>query len=92
MLGVSFTVNTDEDPAYFAEVVEHFRQKVREIQGSVATADPLKVAILAGILASDDFIKLTGQQRRVSLEARTITESLIASLDDALSTTDDDGS
>lgn len=84
MLGTSFTVNTDEDPDYFAEVVEHFRDKIREIQGAVATSDPLKIAILAGILASDDFIKLNGQQRRASLEARSITDSLIASLDAAL--------
>ena len=85
MLGVSFTVRTDEDSEYFGEVVEHFRAKVSEIQSSVGTQDPLKVAILAGILASDDFIKLNGKQRRASLEAKGIADSLIQSLDDALS-------
>jgi cell division protein ZapA (FtsZ GTPase activity inhibitor) len=84
MLGTSFSVRTDEDAEYFTEVVEHFRAKVKEIQASVGTQDPLKVAILAGILASDDFIKLTGKQRRESLEARGLTESLIHSLDAAL--------
>ncbi len=85
MLGTAFTVRTDEDSEYFSEVVEHFRGKVNEIQSSVGTQDPLKIAILAGILASDDFIKLNGKQRRASLEVRSITDSLIQSLDEALS-------
>ena len=84
LLGTSFSVRTDEDPEYFKEVVEHFRAKVAEIQRSVATNDPLKIAILAGILAADDYIKLNGSQRRDDSEARKITESLIAQLDEAL--------
>ena len=84
LLGTSFSVRTDEDPEYFKEVVEHFRGKVAEIQRSVATNDPLKIAILAGILAADDYIKLNGSQRRDDSEARKITESLIAQLDEAL--------
>lgn len=84
LLGTSFTVRTDEDPDYFREVVEHFRAKVEEIQRSVTTTDPLKIAILAGILAADDFMKLTGEQRREELEARRITDELLTSLDEAL--------
>ena len=85
LLGTSFTVRTDEDPEYFREVVEHFRAKVHEIERSVSTTDPLKIAILAGILASDDFIKLNGKNRRDDSEARRITDTLIDQLDDALS-------
>lgn len=90
MLGTSFSVSTDEDTEYFSEVVEHFKAKVREIQSSVGTSDPLKIAILAGILASDDFIKLNGQQRRAGIEARGIADSLIRSLDEALDATPSD--
>lgn len=84
LLGTSFSVQTDEDPEYFREVVEHFRSKVTEIQRSVSTTDPLKVAILAGILAADDYMKLTGATRRDDAEARRITDTLISELDAAL--------
>jgi cell division protein ZapA (FtsZ GTPase activity inhibitor) len=84
LLGTSFSVETDEDPEYFREVVEHFKSKVLEIQQSVSTGDPLKIAILAGILAADDYMKLTGETRCDGSEARTITESLISQLDAAL--------
>jgi cell division protein ZapA (FtsZ GTPase activity inhibitor) len=84
LLGTSFSVQTDEDPEYFREVVEYFRSRVTEIQRSVSTSDPLKVAILAGILASDDYMKLTGTTRRDDAEARRITDTLISELDAAL--------
>ena len=90
LLGTSFSVRTDEDPEYFREVVEHFRAKVQEIQRSVSTTDPLKIAILAGILASDDFIKLNGRSRRDDSEARRITDTLIEQLENALDVVDDD--
>lgn len=84
LLGTSFSVQTDEDPEYFREVVQHFRSKVKEIERSVSTNDPLKIAILAGILAADDFMKLNGATRREDSEARRITDSLISQLDAAL--------
>jgi cell division protein ZapA (FtsZ GTPase activity inhibitor) len=86
LLGTSFSVRTDEDPEYFREVVEHFRTKVAEIQRSVSTNDPLKIAILAGILAADDYMKLNGTRRREDSEAKRITDELISQLDQALDT------
>lgn len=86
LLGTSFRVQSDEDPEYFREVVEHFRSKIAEIQRSVSTSDPLKIAILAGILAADDFLKLNGRLRRDDSEANRITESLMSELDGALHT------
>ncbi len=85
LLGTSFRVQTDEDPEYFREVIEHFRAKVQEIQRSVTTSDPLKIAILAGILASDDYLKLNGSLRRDESEAGRITASMIRELETALS-------
>ncbi|MFP4113335.1 MAG: cell division protein ZapA [Spirochaetota bacterium] len=84
LLGTSFTVRTDEDPEYFREVVAHFRTKIAEIQQAVSTTDPLKVAILAGILAADDYMKATGAHRREDSEARRITDELISELTNAL--------
>ncbi|MFW5684614.1 MAG: cell division protein ZapA [Spirochaetota bacterium] len=92
LLGTSFNVRTDEDPEYFREVVAHFRSKVEEIQQSVSTTDPLKIAILAGILAADEYMKLTGSRRSEDLRAREITETLISELAGVLDPGPDEGS
>jgi cell division protein ZapA (FtsZ GTPase activity inhibitor) len=84
LLGAEFNIKTDENPEYLEEVVELFRSKVDELRGSVGTSDPLKIAILAGILIADDYLKLTGSQRATAAEAAKITVGLITELETAL--------
>jgi hypothetical protein len=57
LLGTSFTIHTDEDPRRLRDIVDYYRTKVQEIQGSVSTGDPLKIAILAGLLSVDEVFK-----------------------------------
>ena len=92
LLGASFSVQTDEDPAYLAEVVGLFKQKVAEIQQSVSTHDPLKIAILAGILTADECMKGERDSGKDGTEAGRITGMLIAELDEALGNPEDQGS
>ena len=84
LLGTSFSVKTDEDEEYLREVVALFARKISEIQHSVPTSDPLKTAILAGILLSDEFLKLRGAARGDNMEAGRIAETLIGELSEAL--------
>ena len=84
LLGAEFTIQTDENPEYLEEVVELYRSKINEIRGSVGTSDPLKIAILAGILVADEFLKQTGTQRTSAEEAAKITVGLISELEAAL--------
>jgi cell division protein ZapA (FtsZ GTPase activity inhibitor) len=57
LLGTSFTIHTDEDPERVRDLVDYYKTKVQEIQGSVSTSDPLKIAILAGLLSADEVFK-----------------------------------
>ncbi|TVQ20505.1 MAG: cell division protein ZapA [Spirochaetaceae bacterium] len=84
ILGTSFNVRTDEDPEYLREVVEHYRAKVREMERAGTTNDPLKLAILAGLVTADEFLKLNGSLRVKASEASRAAESMIAELDGAL--------
>ena len=84
LLGAEFNIKTDQDPTYLEEVVEFYKSKIREVRSSVGTADPLKVAILAGILTADEHLKLTGSQRTDAAELSQITLDLITELDSAL--------
>jgi len=57
LLGTSFTIHTDEDPERLRDIVDYYKTKVQEIRGSVSTTDPLKIAILAGLLSVDEVFK-----------------------------------
>lgn len=65
MLGTSFTLQSDEDPVYLEQVTRFYESKIEEIRDSVETRDPVKLAILAGILVVDDLFKsgAAGQPR-----------------------------
>ena len=84
LLGAQFNIKTDENPEYLEEVVALYRSKIDEIRASVGTGDPLKIAILAGILTADDYLKQTGSHRTTEAEAAKITGVLITELEAAL--------
>ena len=84
ILGTSFSIRTDEDPDYLAEVLEHYRGKVVEVERAGTTSDPLKISILAGILASDEYLKLNGTIRSSSSETARAAQQMIDELDLAL--------
>lgn len=91
VLGTSFTVQSDQDPAYLREITEFFKQKVSDIQRSVSTSDPLKTSILAGLLVIDEYFKFrsgaTPGNNPESAEASRITLELIRELDKVLDRT-----
>jgi cell division protein ZapA (FtsZ GTPase activity inhibitor) len=88
LLGAQFNIKTDQDPDYLSEVVELYRKKVGEVQSTVSTSDSLKIAILAGLLTADEYMKSTGELRSTTTEAERIAGSLIRELDEVLA---DDG-
>jgi len=90
LLGAEFNIKSDEDPEYLEEVLEVYRSKIEEIRTTAGTSDPLKIAILAGILTADDYLKQTGAQRTSQAEATQITVGLITELEEALDATDPD--
>lgn len=57
LLGVSFTINTDEDPAYMSTIIDYLKTKIEATQKLLKLNDPLKVAILTGLLLTDELFK-----------------------------------
>jgi len=88
VLGTSFVVQSDQDPAYLRDVVDYIRVKIKEIQQTVSTTDPLKIAILSSMLITDELLKYkTGQnppESMEALEASNIAQTLIRTLDATL--------
>lgn len=90
VLGTSFNIETDEDPEHVADIVDYFKTKVQEIRSSVRTSDPLKIGILAGLLAVDELFKERESSNGEAMKpdeaqrAAEIAEQLIAELDKTL--------
>jgi cell division protein ZapA (FtsZ GTPase activity inhibitor) len=88
VLGTTFTVQSDQDPAYLREIIDYYKLKVGEVQRSVSTHDSLKTAILAALLIVDEYFKFRASPQTLnpqeSLEADRIARELILSLDQAM--------
>ncbi len=88
MLGTSFHIRANEDSAYLRAVLDYLREKVDEVKAEVGVADPLKIALLAGLNLVDELFK--EQQKSLGVrpseyaEIGRITERLIERIDRSL--------
>lgn len=58
ILGQSFSIKTDDSPEYIQSLVEELKQRYARISARMNVADPLRVAILAGLFLLDDVKKM----------------------------------
>jgi cell division protein ZapA (FtsZ GTPase activity inhibitor) len=58
VLGSSFTVQTDEDPAYFAELLAFYRSRIDLVESQTKIKDPARLSALAALLIADELFKL----------------------------------
>jgi cell division protein ZapA (FtsZ GTPase activity inhibitor) len=63
ILGTSFTIRADEDPLYLNALLTKFQTVVDSVQRNTGLTDPLKSAIVAGIMLCDELEK---QQRKIN--------------------------
>jgi mannose-6-phosphate isomerase len=57
ILGASFSISTDEDPAYLEELFNFYKEAVKNTQRITKLKDPLQTAILTGFLLCDELKK-----------------------------------
>ena len=89
LLGTSFSIQADEDSEYLARIVDYLEKKVQEIETSVAIKDPLRVAILTGLLIADELFKEKERRDETSTDRESeevvrITQALIERIDKSL--------
>ena len=93
LLGTSFQIQSDESPEYIARILDHYRSRVAEIESTVATGDPLKKAILAALLVTDELYREREGRfengdtipREHAEEIERITTSLIERIESTIS-------
>jgi cell division protein ZapA len=94
ILGASFTIAADEDPQYLAKLLTHFRSVVDLTKQNTGISDPLKIAIVAGLMVCDEVEKSKKaplfkedkdkEQKAETAEAERLALDLIARIDEAL--------
>jgi cell division protein ZapA len=99
LLGTSFMIRSDEDPAYLNEVMTYFRERLEATAALVSWSDPLKVSIVAALNVVDELFKermINGTATEEARKTDEITSRLIGQIDRALNPSSgdspDDGS
>jgi len=82
VLGISFTIRTDEDPEYIHGLVLELKERLSGISSQMKIADPLKLALIANLLTLDELHRDKNQKESVSKEYEAT--SLLDSLDKRL--------
>ena len=57
LLGTSFALEADQPAEYLKSIYNHYKKVVSEVQQTSGVNDPLRVAIIAGVLLSDELSK-----------------------------------
>ena len=57
LLGTSFAIQADEKPEYLNALYSHYKKTISQIENTSGLTEPLKVAIIAGILLADELYK-----------------------------------
>ena len=89
LLGTSFSLKSTENLDYLKEVVAYYEGKIEETRRGVSLQDPLKIALLSGIVLADELMKERSRQAGnlsppEAEEAERITRALIDKIDSIL--------
>ncbi len=57
LLGSSFAIQADEKPEYLNALYGHYKKTITQIEATSGLTEPLKIAIIAGILLADELYK-----------------------------------
>ncbi len=90
LLGTSFEIQADETDEYLEQLYEHFVSMVEQVKTGSSVEDPLRLAIIAGILVTDELYKeqfknadsLSAQSEDFEIEKAT--QRMIRQIDVAL--------
>lgn len=92
ILGTSFSIQANESNEYLDEVYKYYVNCVQQVKKTVGSElEPIKLAIIAGILLSDELKKERGILKRLTPDEQenyqivNRTKVLIQKLDDILS-------
>lgn len=89
LLGTSFAIQADENPEYLNALYTHYKKTIHQIEITSGLTEPVKVAIVAGILLADELykekMKRSDQTPSLDLaEAEKIALGMISRIDQVI--------
>lgn len=57
ILGTFFTIQANEDEEYLNKILDYYKKVVSQVEKDANLSDPLKKAIIAGIMICDELCK-----------------------------------
>jgi cell division protein ZapA (FtsZ GTPase activity inhibitor) len=84
ILGVSFTIRTDESPDYIGGLVAELKERFSRVSSQMRIADPLKLALVNNLLLLDELRRGEDQKAATAkdFEASTLLDDLDKRLDE----------
>lgn len=82
IFGRTYHLRGDGDPGYMQELAQEVDRRMRDVAAATGTADTLKVAILAALNITDEFIQ--ARRAGVTKDAGRRLGRLVALIDEAL--------
>lgn len=82
ILGQDLSVLSDSGDDHVASVVQCVETKVNQIKSATSNINALNIAILSALNIADEYVKLTGMNRKISDELGSRTENLINLIED----------
>ena len=82
ILGVSFSIKTDDDPEYIQGLVSELKKRLSDISRQMKIVDPLKLAIITNLLTLDEMHHSKEQKQTVSRDYEA--SSLLQDIDKRL--------
>jgi len=78
VLGVSFTIRTDEKEEYIQGLVQELKDRLSRISSQMRIADPLKLALVNSLLILDELRREPGAESESDkdMEAATLLQDL----------------
>jgi len=80
LLGTSFKIEVDENPAYMHEIIDYLRTIVSKVESNTGMYDPLKISILTSVYLVDEIYKAKKSEKDIS----ELTERVISCIENIL--------
>ncbi|HTX72681.1 MAG TPA: cell division protein ZapA [Rectinemataceae bacterium] len=62
LLGLSFTIQTDESIDYMESLIMRLRERFESLKATIRVSDPLKISLLTNITLLDELLRARSQQ------------------------------
>ena len=71
LLGTSFSIQANESPEYLEKLLDYYKKVVNQVDKEAKIKDPLKVAIISGIMICDELCK---EKQKLQVTNQTINK------------------